>query len=38
MDMGDLYSRLVTAGYIYKILQTNKKFFETFYIIDAVIR
>jgi HemK-related putative methylase len=38
MDMTDLYSRLETAGYTYNILQTNKKFFETFYIIDAVIR
>jgi HemK-related putative methylase len=37
MDMNDMYRRLKTAGYDYKILQTNKKLFETFYIIDAVI-
>ena len=37
MDLDDMYARLKTAGYDYKILQTNKKPFETFYIIDAVI-
>ncbi|MEO8512940.1 MAG: HemK2/MTQ2 family protein methyltransferase [Ignavibacteria bacterium] len=36
MDMDDLYSRLHNFGYVYKILQTNKKFFETFYIIEAL--
>lgn len=36
MDLDDMYSRLKTAGYDYKILHTNKKTFETFYIIDAV--
>lgn len=38
MDMDDLYSRLQNTGYTYKILLSNKKFFETFYIIDGVIR
>lgn len=38
MDMDDFYSRLSSCGYDHKILQTNKMFFETFYIIDAVIR
>lgn len=38
MDIDDLYSRLQNTGYTYKILQSNKKFFETFYIIEAVIR
>jgi release factor glutamine methyltransferase len=37
IDMDDFYSRLKNSGYTYKILHTNKKFFETFYIIDAVI-
>lgn len=37
MDMDDMFNRIKTAGYTYSILQTNKKFFETFYIIDAVI-
>lgn len=37
MDMDDMYTRIKTAGYDYKILQTNKKPFETFYIIDVVI-
>ena len=36
MDIDDLYFRLEKAGYSYKILQTNKKFFETFYIIEAL--
>ncbi len=36
MDMDDFCSRLETAGYTYKILHTNKKFFETFYIIEAL--
>jgi release factor glutamine methyltransferase len=36
MDLHDLYNRIKTAGYTYKILHTNKKTFETFYIIDAV--
>lgn len=38
MDIDDLYRRITGAGYTYRILQTNKKFFETFYIIEAVIR
>lgn len=38
MDLDDMYSRIKTAGYDYKILQTNKKPFETFYIIEAVIK
>ncbi len=38
MDLDDLYNRIRSAGYDYMILQTNKKTFETFYIIDAVIR
>jgi len=38
MDLNDMYSRIKTTGYDYKILHTNKKTFETFYIIDAVIR
>ncbi len=38
MDINDLYRRLKETGYTYRILQTNKKFFETFYIIEAVIR
>lgn len=37
MNLDDMFSRLKTAGYDYKILHTNKKTFETFYIIDAVI-
>lgn len=37
MDLDEFYSSVKTAGYDYKILQTNKKFFETFYIVDAVI-
>lgn len=37
MDLDDMYNRIKTAGYTYKILHTNKKTFETFYIIDAVI-
>lgn len=37
IDMDDFYIRLKNNGYTYKILHTNKKFFETFYIIDAVI-
>lgn len=36
MDMDDFYSRLNNTGYTYKILHTNKKFFETFYIIEAL--
>lgn len=36
MDLDDFYNRVSNAGYNYKILQTNKKFFETFYIIEAV--
>ncbi len=36
MDMDDMYNRIKTAGYTYNILQTNKKFFETFYIIEAL--
>lgn len=38
MDVEEFYSRLKNSGYTYKILHTNKKFFETFYIIDAVIQ
>lgn len=38
MDLNDMYNRIKTAGYNHKILQTNKKPFETFYIIDAVIQ
>lgn len=38
MDLNDLYNRIKTAGYDYKILQANKRTFETFYIIDAVIQ
>ena len=37
MNLDEMYSRIKTAGYAYKILHTNKKTFETFYIIDAVI-
>lgn len=37
MDLDEFYSSVKTAGYDYNILQTNKKFFETFYIVDAVI-
>ena len=37
MDLDDFYNRLKTAGYDHKILHSNKKFFETFYIVDAVI-
>jgi len=37
MNLDEMYSRIKTAGYTYKILHTNKKTFETFYIIDAVI-
>lgn len=37
MDLDEFYSSVKTAGYDYKILQTNKKFFETFYIVEAVI-
>lgn len=36
MDLDDFYSRLKNTGYSYNILHTNKKFFETFYIIEAV--
>ncbi len=36
MELDDFYSRLKQAGYSYKVLQTNKKFFETFYIIEAL--
>ena len=36
MDIDDLYFRIKSAGYNYNVLQTSKKFFETFYIIDAV--
>jgi release factor glutamine methyltransferase len=36
MDMDDFYRRLNNTGYTYKILHTNKKFFETFYIIEAL--
>ncbi|HMQ79078.1 MAG TPA: methyltransferase [Ignavibacteria bacterium] len=38
MDLDDLYNRVRSAGYSYKIIHTNKKPFETFYIIDAVIQ
>lgn len=37
MDVEEFYGRLKTYGYIHKILHTNKKTFETFYIIEAVI-
>jgi len=37
MDLDEFYNNVKTAGYDYKILQTNKKFFETFYILEAVI-
>lgn len=37
MDLDDFYNRLKNTGYYYKILHQNKKFFETFYIIEAVI-
>lgn len=36
MDLDDFYARLTRAGYTHKILHTNKKYFETFYIIEAV--
>lgn len=36
MDLDDFYNRLKNTGYSYKILHSNKKFFETFYIIEAV--
>jgi HemK-related putative methylase len=36
MDIDDFYSRLNNTGYTYKILHTNKKFFETFYIVEAL--
>ncbi|MCC6865214.1 MAG: methyltransferase [Ignavibacteria bacterium] len=37
MDIDEFFNMLNTAGYNYKILTTNKKYFETFYIIEAVI-
>ncbi len=36
MELDDFYIRLISAGFAYKILQSNKKFFETFYIIEAL--
>lgn len=36
MDLDDFYKRIISAGFTYKILQSDKKFFETFYIIEAL--
>lgn len=38
MDLDEMYNRIRSAGYEHKILAANKKPFETFYIIDAVIQ
>lgn len=37
MDISDFYKHLDTCGYSHKILLSTKKYFETFYIIEAVI-
>lgn len=37
IDLKDFYLRLTGAGYDYKIIHSVNKFFETFYIIEAVI-
>jgi len=36
LDMENFYSRLKKYGYTYKIAASNKKLFETFYILEAV--
>ncbi len=37
MDINELYGMLTNAGYKYRTIKEIRKFFETFYIIEAVV-